>query len=84
MFGESYGGALFPIADAAGYNPQNVSTPRDVWRMYFDLMESWGKGMGKDVADVLRYQSMNEMESMSCTECPLYEVEKNSFTKKSE
>lgn len=84
MFGQSYQDLLLSIAERSGYDRRDISSPRDVWTKYFDLMESWAKGMGKDVAHVLEFQTLQEMEKMPCGSCPLYEMEKQRLHKKSD
>ena len=84
MFGQSNQDLLLAIAERAGYSSHNISSPKDVWKMYFDLIESWAKGMGKDVAHVLEFQTLQEMEKMSCGGCPLHEIEKQRLLKKSD
>lgn len=83
MFGQDNKNILRRIAERVGYEQSSVSSPRDVWKMYFDLMQSWAKAMGKDVSEVLEFQSLKEMKQMSCNTCPLYEIEQNKLGKKS-
>ncbi len=51
----------------------SISSPKDVWNLYNEYLEITARRLGIDVAQVIRFESLNEMESMCCTACPLYE-----------
>lgn len=51
----------------------SVSSPRDIWKLYEEYLDKTADRLGIDVAKVIQFESLNEMESMLCTKCPLYE-----------
>jgi hypothetical protein len=49
-----------------------VSSSSDVWNVYNEYLSKVKERLGVDVAQVIRFESLKEMNSMSCTKCPLY------------
>lgn len=58
-----------------GFKDPGVSTWQDVWKFYLDLLSSLSRAFGRDVLVTIEAQDLEEMESMMCTKCPLYELE---------
>jgi hypothetical protein len=61
------------MARKAGVSPISVSSSRDVWEIYEKHIEAWREELGDDVAEVVEFETLQEMKSMLCTRCPLYE-----------
>jgi hypothetical protein len=58
-----------------GFERTEVLSPRDVWSLYEKYIRAFASGLGKDVAEVIQFQTTKKIESMRCTSCPLYETE---------
>ena len=52
-----------------------ITTPEDIWRLYEKYLERASQVIGDSSAKVIEFQSLNEMKSMFCTKCSLYERE---------
>jgi len=50
-------------------------TSRVVWMNYDYVMCDFAVEIGVDVSQVIEFQVLNEMESMNCLLCPLYQRE---------
>jgi hypothetical protein len=70
MFGEQGKEAIDTISMDRDFL---ISSPRDIWKMYNEYLARTANRMGIDVAQVIRFESLKEMESMLCTKCPLYQ-----------
>lgn len=58
-----------------GFKNRDVSDQKDVWAFYLELLSSLSRAFGRDVLVTIETQDLEEMESMMCTKCPLYELE---------
>ena len=58
-----------------GFEKSEVRSPRDVWSLYEKYVAAFASDLGKDVAEVIQFQTTKQIESMRCTKCPLYETE---------
>ena len=63
------------IVKKIGLGEQNVTSAEQIWRFYDEILCELASDMGKDVSEVIRFQSLKEMESIGCTSCPLYQRE---------
>jgi hypothetical protein len=55
---------------------QNVESAEEIWRIYDQVLLEVAKELGKDVSQVIVFQSLREMEMMKgCVSCPLYQRE---------
>lgn len=50
-------------------------TARQVWTIYDHTICNFALEIGADVSEVVEFQALNEMESMNCLLCPLYQRE---------
>jgi len=54
----------------------SITSASQIWMIYDQVLEDLAKALGKDVSEVIRFQSLRKMESMKgCTLCPLYQRE---------
>jgi hypothetical protein len=60
----------------SGFRNPAVSTSEDVWGFYLDLLSSLSKAFGRDIVAAIESKTLDDMKSMLCTKCPLYELEK--------
>lgn len=51
-----------------------INSPRDIWNLYEKYMERAANILGSDVGEVIEFESMKQMESMSCTDCPPHKM----------
>jgi len=61
---------------------QNIESAEQIWKIYDLVLLELAKDLGKDVSQVIEFQTLKEMENMKgCVSCPLYrkQVEKMSF-----
>ncbi|HYB04618.1 MAG TPA: hypothetical protein VED17_09150 [Nitrososphaerales archaeon] len=55
---------------------QNVESAEEIWGIYDQVLVEVAKDLGKDVSQVIGFQSLREMEMMKgCVSCPLYQRE---------
>lgn len=52
-----------------------IVAPKDIWNLYAKYLERTANILGDDVAQVIGFESLQEMEEMSCHKCPLYDME---------
>ena len=62
-------------ASRGGYLPSEIEGPNDVWSTYLKFLSGLSKEMGTDVVAVVESQVLKEIETLKCTECPIYEME---------
>jgi hypothetical protein len=76
---------ILSVAAKAGYETHGVNSTRDVWEVYLKFLASLQKELGDDIAVVIEFQTLNEIERLSCVQCPIYAMEeermKNPTTK---
>ena len=74
IFKETAGEDLIErVIDRIGLRQQNITSSEEIWKIYDRALEELAKELGKDVSEVIEYQSLLEMESMEgCKHCPLY------------
>jgi hypothetical protein len=77
IFKESAGEVLIErIVNRLGLKEQNITSSEVVWKIYDIVLTELTRDLGKDVSEVIEFQSIKEMESMvGCTHCPLYQRE---------
>ncbi len=69
-------GFLESIMNRLHLRQQYVTSANQVWKVYDDVLTELARVLGKDVSEVIEFQSIREMESMKgCTLCPLYQRE---------
>jgi hypothetical protein len=49
--------------------------PDDIWDLYLRLLSGLSKQVGNNVVAKVESQVLKEIETLECTECPIYEVE---------
>ena len=77
IFKESVGEKLIEkMVTKLGLTELNITSARQIWEIYAEIIEELAGVLGKDVSEVIRFQSLKEMELMKgCTLCPLYQRE---------
>ena len=62
-----------------------ISSPKDIWNLYEKYIERLANILGDEIAQIIELEDMNQMKSMICTRCPLYEreLERRKITEKS-
>ncbi len=50
-------------------------TARQVWMIYDQIICDFAIETGTEVSQVIEFQALNEMETMNCLLCPLYQRE---------
>lgn len=50
-----------------------INSPRDIWNLYEKYVGRASNILGDDVGEVIEFESVKEMEKMSCNKCPLFE-----------
>ncbi len=50
-------------------------TAREVWMIYDRIVCDFAIEIGTDMSQVIEFEALNEMESMNCLLCPLYQRE---------
>ena len=58
-----------------GNPPVGACSASQVWMIYDQILREIGRELGADVAQVIEFQSLKEMELMNCMLCPLYRRE---------
>jgi hypothetical protein len=52
---------------------QNIESAEQIWKIYDLVLLEAAEELGKDVSQVIEFQSLKEMEKMKgCASCPLY------------
>ena len=76
IFGKHGRETVEEIARKGGANLNHASTAKEVWKKYESYLIALRLQLGDDVSQVIQHQSMKQMESMLCTDCPLYTFRK--------
>lgn len=77
IFGEG-GMDLVKSIAKKGTNLPNVvdlSTPKDIWKLYVQYIIAWKKVIGDDSTKVVESKSLAKMKDLHCEKCPMYELE---------
>jgi hypothetical protein len=64
------------IAARAGFKSQKVTTIQDLWEIYVNFLICLNQELGKDVGAVIESKTLEEIEIMKCTHCPMYDFGK--------
>lgn len=72
MFGEYGRNRLNHIVMNGIFADSSVESTKDVGSLYEKFVERAGDILGKDVADVIVFESLKQMEEKLCTKCPLF------------
>jgi hypothetical protein len=75
MFGAKGKQTLDSIVKRDKFEKTLISSPKDIWKLYGKYIAGLANSLGNDVAQVIEFESLNQMESMLCTRCPLYVIE---------
>ena len=67
--------AIVSLANKAGFGAGQASSSQDIWNIYLRFLSSLRKEIDADAVAVIESQSIKEMESMECLQCPLYKME---------
>jgi len=66
------------ITRALNLGQHDITSALELWDIYDAALDELARVLGKDVSQVIEFQSVLEMESMiGCTNCPLYKRESN-------
>lgn len=52
-----------------------ITSTKDVWQLYIDLLVSLEKTIGDSSLGVIESRTLKEMELLKCAQCPLYGLE---------
>jgi hypothetical protein len=66
---------IFHSAFKAGYVASEISMSRDIWQSYIKFISVLRKQLGSDVVAVIESEVINQIESLGCTQCPVYQLE---------
>jgi hypothetical protein len=59
-----------------GVGERKITSAEQIWVIYGQVLDELATLLGKDVSEVLRFQSVKKMEMMQgCMYCPLYQRE---------
>jgi len=73
IFKEAAGEQLIlRIVDRLDLRNQRITSSEQVWKIYEDVLLELSKSLGEDVAKVIWFQNIQEMQAMGCSNCPLY------------
>ncbi|MDG6907289.1 MAG: hypothetical protein JRN20_16060 [Nitrososphaerota archaeon] len=72
MIGEKEKLRLDMILMKGAIQNSQISSEKDIWNLYEKYLEQAERKFGKTVASVFEIQSLKEIESMLCTQCPVY------------
>ena len=72
IFGESGKESIGRIIAAETLQETSISSQKDIWKLYDEFLARTASRFGIDVSQVIRFESLKEMELMFCTKCPLY------------
>jgi len=62
------------IAKRLNLRELQFTSANKLWEIYDKAIQEFAKELGKDVSQVIEFQSLKEMESMKgCKLCPLYQ-----------
>lgn len=77
IFRESHGERILErVINKLKLREQNITSAGQIWVIYNDVLAELARVLGKDVSEVIEFQSLKEMESMKgCMLCPLYQRE---------
>ncbi len=77
IFKESAGEKMIGrIVQRLSLTEQNITSAEQIWKIYDRVLNELAKDLGKDVSEVIAYQSLKEMESMKgCMLCPRHQRE---------
>lgn len=70
MFGPKGKEKLDSIIMDETFEISPISSPKDIWKLYEDYMERAANILGDDVAKVIEFESLLQMKTMLCTNCP--------------
>lgn len=74
MFGNIGRGAVKEMAEKDFASPAtSASTPGEIFELYERYFEAWNHRLGKESTKVLEHQVRTTIQSMACTECPIYQ-----------
>jgi len=83
MFGDHGQSPLDRIVMKEGFeNPDPQASYDKIWDIYDKYLQSTARILGDDVAMVIGFQGLQQMKSMCCTKCPLYERELEGFQRR--
>lgn len=73
IFGEKGKKALDKFVMNETFENTPVTSPRDISDLYEKYLERASNILGEDVGKTIGFESVNEMERMLCTKCPLFD-----------
>ena len=76
MFGAHGKKSLDAIVMNDTFENTEISSPKDICKIYEKYMERSSNILGETVAKVIESQCLNQPLSIYCTTCPLYEKRK--------
>jgi hypothetical protein len=73
IFGKSSRKSMNRIIADTTIQDTSISSAKDIWNLYDEYLARTADRFGIDVTQVIRFETLRQMELMFCTKCPLYE-----------
>lgn len=74
MFGEDGKRRINAIVMNETFENPEIQSPKDIWDLYDKYVERLGNILGDDVGQVVEFEVLKEIESLSCSACPVHQV----------
>lgn len=84
MFGNHGKKKLDAIVMNDSFENTEIGSPKDIWSLFEKYVEHASSILGDDVADVIEFEVLKEIQLLSCTKCPVHQmiVDRRSISRK--